>query len=131
MRQTRPLSTDARLARLGHTAIALAALAAGGCGIEVGPGNRDVASRADGSDFDPTMDGFVAPDAPPTPPADTAPSMPNTCPCRAGTDNFCANPPNTPDCPMTARGGYCDPNGDGSFVDGDWVRGYNEYARAC
>ncbi len=32
---------------------------------------------------------------------------------------------------MTSRGGYCDPNGDASYTDGDWVRGYNEYYAAC
>jgi hypothetical protein len=32
---------------------------------------------------------------------------------------------------MTAPGGYCDPNGDGSFADADWVRGYVEYHQRC
>jgi len=49
----------------------------------------------------------------------------------AGIDNFCSWPPSTLGCPMTDRGGYCDPNGDASYTDGDWVRGYYEYAAAC
>lgn len=47
------------------------------------------------------------------------------------TDNFCFHPPGTTDCPMTQPRGYCDPNGDGSYEDGDWVRGYYEYRDQC
>jgi hypothetical protein len=32
---------------------------------------------------------------------------------------------------MTSPGGYCDPNGDGSFTDGDWVKGWNEHQSEC
>ncbi len=32
---------------------------------------------------------------------------------------------------MVQPGGYCDPNGDGSYDDADWVRGWNEYNAAC
>ncbi len=32
---------------------------------------------------------------------------------------------------MTFPGGYCDPNGDQSFADADWVRGYDEYKVQC
>jgi hypothetical protein len=28
---------------------------------------------------------------------------------------------------MTQPGGYCDPNGDGSYADADWVRGYYDH----
>lgn len=55
------------------------------------------------------------------------------CPCQEdlGFDNFCFYEPNTPDCPMTAPGGYCDPNGDGSYDDGDWTQGFTDYAEQC
>jgi hypothetical protein len=46
-------------------------------------------------------------------------------------DNFCFAAPGTAECPMTAAGGYCDPNGDKSYTDGDWVRGYNEFRKYC
>ncbi len=46
-------------------------------------------------------------------------------------DNFCFAAPGTAECPMTATGGYCDPNGDKSYTDGDWVRGYNEFRKYC
>ncbi len=51
------------------------------------------------------------------------------CPCSsaAGFDNFCHHAPSTAGCSMTWPGGYCDPNGDASYTDADWVRGYNEY----
>lgn len=65
------------------------------------------------------------PDSPPPPP----PS--GTCACRTDVDNFCLYPAKAADCAMTQPGGYCDPNGDGSFNDADWVRGYNEYHAAC
>ncbi|MCS6915574.1 MAG: hypothetical protein RMK29_00295 [Myxococcales bacterium] len=53
------------------------------------------------------------------------------CPCRSGIDNFCHHGPRTAGCPMTFPGGYCDPNGDGSYADADWVRGYTEYHQRC
>ncbi len=53
------------------------------------------------------------------------------CPCAGVENNFCQHAPNTADCPMTMPGGYCDPNGDGSYVDGDWPKGYYDYAAAC
>ena len=59
---------------------------------------------------------------------------PDQCPCKPNDpdfDNFCHWPPNTPMCPMTASGGYCDPNGDQSYEDADWVKGYNEYQASC
>lgn len=59
-----------------------------------------------------------------------APTTPQ-CPCRAGVDNYCLYPVATPGCAMTAGGGYCDPNGDGSFTDADWTRGYNEFHAQC
>ena len=34
-------------------------------------------------------------------------------------------------CSATARGGYCDPNGDGSFIDGDHTRGFLEWKAKC
>ena len=55
------------------------------------------------------------------------------CPCIYSTEftNFCHHPPNTAGCPMTAPGGYCDPNGDTSYDDADWDRGSIEYRRLC
>ena len=56
------------------------------------------------------------------------------CPCKQGDpnfNNFCHWPPGTADCPMTAAGGYCDPNGDQSYDDADWVKGYSEYQASC
>ena len=32
---------------------------------------------------------------------------------------------------MTMLGGYCDPNGDGSYADGDWSRGWSDYRARC
>lgn len=68
---------------------------------------------------------------PPAPPPPAPPPAPGTCECRADVDNYCLYPKSTASCGMTAPGGYCDPNGDGSFDDADWVRGYNEYHSAC
>lgn len=53
------------------------------------------------------------------------------CPCSAGIDNYCLHAPSTAGCPMTYPGGYCDPNGNGSFDDADWVRGYYEFQDYC
>lgn len=52
------------------------------------------------------------------------------CPCSPGGNNYCHHAPRTPGCWMTQPGGYCDPNGDGSYADADWVRGYYEH-QAC
>jgi hypothetical protein len=46
-------------------------------------------------------------------------------------DNFCFYGPRTPGCGMTFPGGYCDPNGDGNYSDGDWIRGWTEYHAQC
>ena len=56
-----------------------------------------------------------------------------TCPCSddPNFDNFCSYGPNTPDCPMTQPGGYCDPNGDQSYEDGDWNMGFFDYMAQC
>lgn len=53
------------------------------------------------------------------------------CPCSSGIDNFCLHGPSTPGCPQTYPGGYCDPNGDGSFSDADWNQGWYDYQAAC
>lgn len=47
------------------------------------------------------------------------------------TDNMCFFKPNTANCPQTSPGGYCDPDGNGSYEDADWVRGYYEYRALC
>ena len=52
------------------------------------------------------------------------------CPCNRA-DNYCQHGPNTPGCPMTSNHGYCDPNNDGSYSDGDWNRGWYEYNDYC
>lgn len=59
------------------------------------------------------------------------PPPPAACECKSNVDNYCLYPVNTANCPMTSAGGYCDPNGDGSFNDADWVKGYNEYHTNC
>lgn len=56
---------------------------------------------------------------------------PASCACRGGVSNFCHYTPRTTGCVMTFPGGYCDPNGDGSYSDADWVRGYAEFKAAC
>jgi hypothetical protein len=45
--------------------------------------------------------------------------------------NYCQFVPNTVGCPMTAPGGYCDPNGDGDYADADWAKGEADYAWQC
>jgi hypothetical protein len=60
-----------------------------------------------------------------------APAGTTVCGCSGALDNFCGFPPSTPGCPMTAPGGYCDPDGDGNYNDGDWLQGYKEYQAAC
>jgi hypothetical protein len=52
------------------------------------------------------------------------------CSCTVS-DNYCNHGPQTPGCPMTFPGGYCDPNGNTGYEDADWVRGYNEYQSYC
>jgi hypothetical protein len=56
-----------------------------------------------------------------------------TCPCSndPNFNNFCHWPPGTQGCPMTQAGGYCDPNGDGSYDDADWNFGYFDYLAQC
>ncbi len=56
-----------------------------------------------------------------------------TCPCVGDPDfvNYCQFVPGTQDCPMTAPGGYCDPNGDGDYADADWAKGEADYAWQC
>ena len=55
------------------------------------------------------------------------------CPClpeiQAG-QNLCGAQP-TPECPATMPGGLCDPNGDGSYADADWIAGYKGYLESC
>jgi hypothetical protein len=53
-----------------------------------------------------------------------------SCPCDRA-DNYCQHGPSTSGCPMTYPGGYCDPNGDGGYGDGDWVLGWTEYNNYC
>ena len=69
------------------------------------------------------------PPEPEPPPPEPEPSPEPSCPCIG--DNFCAHPPSTSGCEMTHPGGYCDPNGDGSYDDGDWVRGWAEHGERC
>lgn len=64
------------------------------------------------------------------PPGDPFPSCP--CVMQAEFTNFCHHGPSTPGCPMTAPGGYCDPNGDGSYdPDANWVQGWTDYQVQC
>lgn len=53
------------------------------------------------------------------------------CPDAENANNFCHLPPRTAGCPMTAPGGYCDPDGDGSYEDGDWDRGWSDFDTTC
>lgn len=66
---------------------------------------------------------------PTDPPPNDPPPTTMSCPCTG--DNRCANPPNTAGCPMTSPGGYCDPNGDGNFTDGDWTKGWYDHQGEC
>jgi hypothetical protein len=52
------------------------------------------------------------------------PLSPTADRCCVGDGNTCGSPPSTPGCEMTFPGGYCDPNGDASYADGDWQRGW-------
>lgn len=83
-----------------------------------------------------TVGGGAPPPPPPPPPS----GADGHCPCLDGTtpsgqpiDNYCLYPADAdPDCTMlTPHAGYCDPNGDGSLDDADWVRGYHEYQEHC
>jgi hypothetical protein len=76
-----------------------------------------------------TDDACKAGAQPPPPPP--PPPPPASCACRQGVGNYCLYGPKAVGCSMTFPGGYCDPNGDGSFADADWVRGYNENHKDC
>lgn len=51
--------------------------------------------------------------------------------CNMGWDNMCLCGVNAPGLLMTHCGGYCDPNCDGDFSDGDWYLGWCEYCDRC
>lgn len=54
------------------------------------------------------------------------------CPCTAeaaAAMNLCGLPPGT--CEPVKPGGYCDPNGDSNFADGDWVLGWEHWSALC
>lgn len=54
------------------------------------------------------------------------------CPCEpaaAESLNFCGLSPGA--CEATTPGGYCDPDGDGNFADGDWNLGWQEWTAKC
>lgn len=87
-----------------------------------------------------TGDPVEPPEDPPEPPPEDPPEDPPaeeppfpTCPCLSapGVDNFCHYGPSYPGCPMTAPGGYCDPNGDGSFAEGNWEQGWYDWHDQC
>lgn len=65
------------------------------------------------------------------------PASATTCGCNpppdthGWTDNMCFHPHNTPGCPQTFPGGYCNPDGQGGYEDADWIRGYYEYREFC
>lgn len=46
-------------------------------------------------------------------------------------DNCCDYPPKTPGVLPTWPGGICDPNGDGSYSDGNWNAGFYCYKEKC
>lgn len=51
------------------------------------------------------------------------------CPCSPGITTFCNLAPDV--CSATKPGGYCDPNGDGAYFDGDWTKGTMEHTAKC
>lgn len=51
------------------------------------------------------------------------------CPCAPGITTFCNLAPGV--CSATKPGGYCDPNGDGQFFDGDFTKGNLEHTAKC
>ena len=51
------------------------------------------------------------------------------CPCSPGITTFCNLAPGV--CSATKPGGYCDPNGDGQFFDGDFTKGNLEHGAKC
>jgi hypothetical protein len=59
------------------------------------------------------------------------PPPPPACECKSGVNNYCLYPVKTAGCDMTMPGGYCDPNGDGSFDDANWDKGFYDYQAAC
>jgi hypothetical protein len=73
------------------------------------------------------------PEPPPEEPPPEEPPLYEDCPClmAPGVDNFCHYGPSYPGCPMTVPGGYCDPNGDGSFVEGNWEQGWYDWQEQC
>jgi hypothetical protein len=68
-------------------------------------------------------------DPPKDPPVD--PGDPSLCACKTGVDNFCFYAPKTAGCDMTFPGGYCDPNGDGDYSDGNWETGWYDFHDKC
>jgi hypothetical protein len=70
-------------------------------------------------------------DTNPPPDPDPPPVEEPPCPCMEGVNNFCCYGVNNPDCPPTQPGGYCDPDGDGSFEDGGWDQGWYDYNEWC
>jgi hypothetical protein len=79
-----------------------------------------------------STDGGSTGDPPEEPPPEEPPLY-EDCPClmQAGVDNFCHYGPGYPGCPMTVPGGYCDPNGDGSFAEGNWEQGWYDWHEQC
>lgn len=54
------------------------------------------------------------------------------CPCApeaAEAKNVCGLQPGA--CDAVNPGGLCDPDGDGSFADGDWVLGWQLWSAKC
>ena len=51
------------------------------------------------------------------------------CPCSPGITTFCNLAPGV--CSATKPGGYCDPNGDGAYFDGDFTKGNMEHSAKC
>lgn len=49
----------------------------------------------------------------------------------AASNNICHAAPGTAVCPPTRAGGYCDPNGDANYVDGDFNQGALHFQMFC
>jgi hypothetical protein len=49
----------------------------------------------------------------------------------AASNNICHAAPGTVVCPPTRGGGYCDPNGDANYIDGDFNKGALHFQMFC
>ena len=55
----------------------------------------------------------------------------SSCGCDTRYDNFCSYQFKPPGCAATSPYGICDPHGDGSLRDPDWIAGWHAYRDEC